>query len=85
MLGLAQSKEGNPSEAVVSFTKFTELEPLDDDGFYALGLVLKKTGQLPKAHAAFVRATELNDQSPEVYFDLGLLHLALDETLAAGQ
>jgi tetratricopeptide (TPR) repeat protein len=62
-------------EAVIAFTRATELSPKLDRAWYGLGLVLIRLQRFEEAIAALKKNTELQPMSPYGWYQLARVHV----------
>ena len=73
--GFLLEELGRWDEALASFRRATELDPLLDRAWYGMGLVLIRLQRLDDAVAALKRNTELQPMSPYGWYQLARVHV----------
>jgi tetratricopeptide (TPR) repeat protein len=70
LLGLAETKLGNFSEAVAAFSKFLQLEPGNADAYFLLGQDLQKLGRTPEAVESWKKSLASDPNQTEALYTL---------------
>ena len=78
-LGWAHYRRGDYQEAVKELEEAVELEPDNQEIYYALGLSYMELGQRKEAEEMLLKSLELSRFPDQVYFALGDLYLAKDD------
>jgi tetratricopeptide (TPR) repeat protein len=73
--GFLLEEEGAIDEALVAFTRATELSPKLDRAWYGMGLALIRLHRFEEAIAALKRNTELQPMSPYGWYQLARVHV----------
>lgn len=71
-MGLVQSGEGDPAEALVLISRAIESDSTNMPAWLQLGYALLRTGKLPESRAAFEQAHSLAPRSADTCHGLGL-------------
>jgi eukaryotic-like serine/threonine-protein kinase len=73
-LGIIQEGTGHHSEAIQSFRKALELEPINANAYGELARVYEAVGKFPDAESTFQKATELRPSDWTSIYDLAMFY-----------